>query len=95
MLGVVRRISFYTSTGVAHNRSMLSAIALEFEQALILSDSDLEDLAQELEALESTIRDSPKGANLDFEFQRVDEIVRTVELSQKTICSTQQVIQLF
>lgn len=63
--------------------------------ALILSDSDLDDLAQELDELESIIQDAPEGANLDAEIRRVDEIVRTVELSQKTICSTQQVIQLF
>lgn len=61
----------------------------------ILSDSDLDDLAQELSELESIIHDAPEGANLDAEIRRVGEIVRTVELSQKTICSTQQVIQLF
>lgn len=63
--------------------------------ALILSDSDLDDLAQELDELESIIQDAPEGANLDAEIRRVDEIVHTVELSQKTVCSTQQVIQLF
>lgn len=62
---------------------------------LILSDSDLDELAQELERLESVIQKAPHGANLDAEIQRVDEIVRTVELSQKNICNTQQVIQLF
>ena len=62
---------------------------------LILSDSDLDELAQELEQLESIIQDAPDGADIEIELQRVDEIVRAVELSQKTICSTQQVIQLF
>lgn len=74
---------------------MLSTTALNHEQALILSDSDLEKLAQELEQLESIIQNAPNGVNLDFELQRIDEIVSAVELSQKTICSTQQVIQLF
>lgn len=63
--------------------------------ALILSDCDLDELALELEQLETIIQDAPEGANLEVELNRVDEIVRTVELSQKTICKTQQVIQLF
>lgn len=62
---------------------------------LILSDSDLNDLAQELNKLESIIEEAPEGANLDFELQRIEEIVRTVELSKNNICDTQQVIQLF
>lgn len=61
----------------------------------ILSDSDLNDLAQELDELESIIEKAPEGADLDFELQRVEEIVRIVELSKKNICDTQQVIQLF
>lgn len=63
--------------------------------ASILSDGDLDELAQELEQLESIIQDAPCGSNLDVELQRVDEIIHIVELSQKNICSTQQVIQLF
>lgn len=62
---------------------------------LILSDSDLKNLAEELSDLESVIDEAPEGANLDFAIQRVEEIVRTVELSKKNICDTQQVIQLF
>jgi hypothetical protein len=65
------------------------------ENYLILSDSDLNNLAEELGDLESIIEEAPEGANLDFAIQRVEEIIRTVELSKKSICNTQQVIQLF